>query len=109
MKIDLHDQLLSWRRRLAEKKLVPWSKRFAMRVGAWVFARPKLYAFAGRWARRLWPLLTSRIPVSPLWPWLKERALPPAPPASFRERWKQLAAAPAEPQSTPVEKERRHG
>jgi L-lactate dehydrogenase complex protein LldF len=88
VKIDLHDQLLSWRRRLAERKLVPWSKRFAMKVGAWVFARPRLYGFMGRWARRLWPVITRRIPGSPLWPWVKERALPPAPRQAFRDRWK---------------------
>jgi L-lactate dehydrogenase complex protein LldF len=111
VKIDLHDQLLSWRRRLAERKLVPWSKRFAMRMGAWVFARPALYGFLGRWVRRLWPIITTRMPGSPLWPWLKDRALPPAPGASFRERWKKIegSTAAAPPSAAPVEKERRHG
>ena len=115
VKIDLHDQLLSWRRRLAERHLVSWGKRFAMRVGAWVFARPALYDFAGRWARRLWPLLTLRIPGSPLFPWLKDRALPPAPLASFRDRWKQgrvsgAAVAPkVSPAVEPPAESRRHG
>ena len=87
VKIDLHDQLLSWRRRLAERRLVPFGKRLAMRLGAWVLARPGLYGWLGRWARRLWPVITRRLPGSPLYPWLKERALPPAPKTSFRERW----------------------
>jgi len=88
VKIDLHDQLLSWRRRLAERHLVPWPKRLAMRIGAWVFSHPALYDHLGRWVRRLWPWITRPIPGSPLGPWLKERALPPAPAASFRQRWK---------------------
>ena len=88
VKIDLHDQLLSWRRRLAERKLVSWPKRFSMRVAAWVFSRPALYGALGRWARRLWPVITRRIPGSPLWPWVKDRALPPAPKESFRDKWR---------------------
>jgi L-lactate dehydrogenase complex protein LldF len=94
VKIDLHDQLLSWRRRLADHKIVPWSKRVAMRLGAWVMSRPRLYAFAGRWARRLWPLITLRLPGNPIGPWLKERDLPPAPGRAFRDRWQQIADKP---------------
>jgi L-lactate dehydrogenase complex protein LldF len=95
VKIDLHDQLLSWRRRLADQKVVSWSKRAAMRVGAWVMSRPRLYAFAGRWVRRLWPLITLRLPGNPVGAWLKERDLPPAPGRSFRDRWQQIADKPA--------------
>jgi L-lactate dehydrogenase complex protein LldF len=99
VKIDLHDQLLAWRRRLAERRVVSWPKRLAMRVGAAVMARPRLYAFMGAVARRLWPLLIRRFPGNPLGPWLAERALPPAPGSSFRARWRQnaLPAAPARP------------
>jgi L-lactate dehydrogenase complex protein LldF len=88
VKIDLHDQLLSWRRRLGERRIVPWSKRFAMKLGAWVFARPAWYGRLGRWARWWWPLITRRIPGSPLGPWVKQRELPPAPRQAFRDRWK---------------------
>jgi L-lactate dehydrogenase complex protein LldF len=93
VKIDLHDQLLSWRRRLAAKRVVSWPKRLAMRAGAAVMSRPRLYAFMGRWARRLWPLLTRRFPGNPLGPWLAGRALPPAPGGAFRDRWRKNAAA----------------
>lgn len=115
VKIDLHDQLLAWRRRLAEQKIVPWSKRFAMKVGAYVFSRPRLYAWLGRWSRRLWPVLTARLPGSPLGPWLAERALPPAPKKSFREMWAtrgegEGAAAKDVADSAPAsEKVSRHG
>jgi L-lactate dehydrogenase complex protein LldF len=109
VKIDLHNQLLSWRRRLAEKKIVPWGKRAAMHVGAWVFARPWLYAALGRWARRLWPILTARLPGSPLGPWLAERDLPPAPKRSFRDQWKQVSATPAASAPSAEPAERKHG
>jgi L-lactate dehydrogenase complex protein LldF len=113
VKIDLHDQLLSWRRRLAEKKIVPFGKRLAMRLGAFVMARPWLYRTAGALARKLWPLVTARLPGSPLGPWLNERGLPPAPKQAFRQRWKDLAKV-TPPQAAPqdaevVEKGARHG
>ena len=68
-----------------------------MRVGAWVMSRPRLYAFAGRWVRRLWPLITLRLPGNPVGAWLKERDLPPAPGESFRDRWKQIGRPAAHP------------
>ena len=86
VKIDLHDQLLSWRRRLAERKLVSWPKRFS-------HARRRLGVLAPgplRGARALGaPAVAGHhaaIPGSPLWPWVKERALPPAPKESFRDK-----------------------
>ncbi|GDY14863.1 4Fe-4S ferredoxin [Planctomycetota bacterium] len=87
VKIDLHEQLLSWRRRLASEHLVPWSKRFAMRVGAWVMSHPRLFAAAGWLARRSWWLVRWRSRINPAWPWLKHRDLPPAPACSFRAAW----------------------
>jgi L-lactate dehydrogenase complex protein LldF len=107
VKIDLHDQLLSWRRRLAEKKVVGFGKRLAMRIGAFVMARPWLYRTAGALARKLWPLVTSNLPGSPLKPWLDHRALPPAPKQAFRDRWKRVEPA---AEAAPVEqKGARHG
>jgi L-lactate dehydrogenase complex protein LldF len=89
VKIDLHDQLLSWRRRLAKEGVVPLSKRLAMRLGAFVLARPWLYALSGWLARRLWPLVNLRVPGNPAGAWLEERDLPPTPRRSFRAQWKQ--------------------
>lgn len=87
--IDLHHQLLAWRRDLATRGLVSWSKRAAMRAMAWVFARPRLYAFAGRWARRVGRLLPRALLVGALGrrlnPWARQRELPPLPARSFRE------------------------
>ena len=87
VRIDLHDQLLSWRRRLASEGKVPFSKRFAMRIAAQALSFPWLYAFGGRMARVFWPLLRKGIP-GPHAGWTKHRDLPPAPAQSFRAWWK---------------------
>jgi L-lactate dehydrogenase complex protein LldF len=88
VRIDLHDQLLSWRRRLAKEGKVPLSKRIAMRLAARALSIPWLYAAGGRIARFLWPLARKGIP-GPHAGWTKHRDLPAAPPHSFRRWWKE--------------------
>lgn len=85
VRIDLHDQLLAWRRRIVADGHLAWSKRIAMRLGAMLLARPWAYAVAGWCARRAWPLLRWRW--GPARVWTRDRDLPPAPGASFRARW----------------------
>lgn len=87
VRIDLHGQLLSWRHRLSAAGKTPRAKRWGMRIARWAFVRPWLYTLGGRSARGLWPVLRRRWPGNPLTPWLIGRDLPPAPGASFRERW----------------------
>jgi len=89
VRIDLHEQLLSWRHRIADDGHLPFAKRLGMQVGAWVFARPWAYRLLGGVARRLWPLVTLPLPGSPAKPWLAARDLPPAPTHSFRTWWRQ--------------------
>jgi L-lactate dehydrogenase complex protein LldF len=85
VRIDLHDQLLAWRRRIVADGHLAWSKRVAMRLGAMLLARPWAYALAGWCARQAWPLLRWRW--GPARVWTRDRDLPPAPGASFRARW----------------------
>jgi L-lactate dehydrogenase complex protein LldF len=87
VKIDLHEQLLSWRARIAGDGHVPFVKRLAMRIGARVMAEPWLYALGGWFVRKAWPLLI-RLPQGPLEPWTRTRDLPAAPAKSFRAWWK---------------------
>jgi L-lactate dehydrogenase complex protein LldF len=87
VKIDLHEQLLSWRARVASDGHVPFAKRLAMRIGAQVMNEPWLYALGGWFVRKLWPLIT-RLPGGPLEPWTRTRDLPPAPEQSFRGWWR---------------------
>jgi L-lactate dehydrogenase complex protein LldF len=83
VKIDLHHQLYTFRRELALKRLVPWSKRVAMRMTAFVFARPWLYRLAGgvgRFVGRRLPRALLRANA-----WGRRRELPPLPAESFRQ------------------------
>ena len=84
VKIDLHHQLLTWRGEIGRRGLLPWSKRWGMRLTSFVFKRPWLYRLAGgtgRWALRWFPRWMI---YNPLNKWGKQRDLPPAPKQSFR-------------------------
>ncbi|BBO32020.1 lactate utilization protein B [Lacipirellula parvula] len=85
VKIDLPNQLLTWRQRIAELGLLEPSKRRLMGVAGKLLSSPRLYAFAGsagrtvlRWAPR-W-LLYNRFN-----PWGRQRELPTPPDESFRQ------------------------
>lgn len=85
VKIDLHGQLLQWRRDLVAAGHAPAAGAITARLAAAVLRYPRLYAAAG-WAARLLlrraPGLTARsIPA-----WSHWRELPVAPPRSFREQ-----------------------
>lgn len=83
VRIDLHHQLLAWRREVrtasaAERALTP--------AAAFVLQHPRLFAVLGRVARALWPWLSRPCRWNPVSPWLLGRELPPRPGASFAER-----------------------
>ena len=88
MKIPLHHQLLAWRGELAERKLIPWSKRFGMRVGGWVLRSPQLYAAGGWFARHSLRWLPRWLTHNRLNVWARQRELPQAPQKSFRELYR---------------------
>jgi L-lactate dehydrogenase complex protein LldF len=83
VKIDIPKILLELR---AEVKEGPtdWRERFAFRAFAWLMCHPRIYAFMGRFSR-LAPLLNA----GPLRAWRSQRDLPPMPPKSFRQLWKE--------------------
>jgi len=89
VKIDLHTQLLTWRKEIAIRKLLPWYKRWAMRLGGNVLSSPWLYRTAGWWARKMVPLLPRFLVYNRLNPWGKQRELPPMPRQSFRDLYQQ--------------------
>ena len=90
VKIDLHEQLLAWRR---EAPALPARLARGARLAAAVLARPRLYRAAGRVLRLAWPVLARRFAGNPATPWLASRALPPHPGASFRDRWRRKHGA----------------
>lgn len=88
VKIDLHQQLFISRRQLANLDLLPWSKKLGVKLAATVLDRPWLYRLAGRVARtslRFLPrwLLYNRWNI-----WGRQRELPPAPAATFRNLYR---------------------
>jgi L-lactate dehydrogenase complex protein LldF len=91
VRIDLHEQLLAWRR---EAPVLPAPLRRAARAAAVVLARPRLYRAAGRALRIAWPLVARRFAGNPAAGWLAVRELPPHPGESFRARWRRRGAPP---------------
>jgi L-lactate dehydrogenase complex protein LldF len=84
VRIDLHGLLLDWRLRSP----APARWRFLAGAAAFVLARPRLMAAAGRVARLVWPALARRWAGNPAGAWLAVRELPPPPGPSFRARYR---------------------
>jgi len=85
VKIDLHTQLLTWRRELVQLNLLPPTKRLSMTIASQVFKRPWLYRLGGAIARRTLAILPRWMIYNRFNDWGRQRELPPAPPKSFRE------------------------
>ena len=89
VKIDLHHQLLTWRREIASRKLLPWSKRLAMKWLGFGLRKSWRYNLGGkltRWMLRWMP----RFVVYNRWnAWGKQRELPRSPKKSFRQLYSQ--------------------
>jgi L-lactate dehydrogenase complex protein LldF len=88
VKINLHEQLLTWRGHIAGQGHLSWTKRFAMKVGSHVLRRPWLYAVAGKVGRFSLRRFPRWLIYGPWNPWGKQRDLPPAPVRSFREQFR---------------------
>ncbi|HEY1065185.1 MAG TPA: LUD domain-containing protein, partial [Pirellulales bacterium] len=91
VKIDLHMQLLTWRREIAARGYLPWTKRMGMKVGGWLLSRPRLLNFVGGLARTFLPILPRFLVYNPLNPWGKQRELPETPRTSFRDAYRKRA------------------
>ncbi len=87
VKIPLHDLLLTWRGEIAGRHLLPWTKRWSMKLASIVFRNTALYSLSGKLARRVMPLLPRWMVYNRLNAWGRQRELPPFPKKSFRERY----------------------
>lgn len=88
VKIDLHHQLLTWRKEIAVRGLVPLSKRLSMRAAGMLFKSPGLFSLAGRMARLIVPRLPRFLIYNRFNIWGRQRDLPDFPEESFRDAWK---------------------
>ena len=89
VKIDLHTQLLAWRREIAVRGLLPFKKRLGMKLGRIVLGNTWLFTTAGRIGRWVFPKLPRFMIYNRLNAWGKQRDLPPMPKQSFRELYRQ--------------------
>lgn len=85
VKIDLHQQLLTWRGEIAKRGQLPLDKRLQMKVAAAILGRPWLYKLAGWFARKVLPRLPRWLVYSRLNDWGQQRELPEMPKQSFRQ------------------------
>ncbi|WP_417850549.1 LutB/LldF family L-lactate oxidation iron-sulfur protein [Thalassoglobus sp.] len=89
VKINIHEQLYTWRSKIVLKGLLPTSKRLSMKFASAVLLRPWLYQFAGKMARFWLPKLPRFLAYNKLNKWGWQRELPDAPKKSFREMYRQ--------------------
>jgi L-lactate dehydrogenase complex protein LldF len=85
VKIDLHMQLLAWRKHIVARKLMKGSKRRLMWLAGAVLKRPRLYAATGRAASLLLRFSPRWLIYNRLNPWGRQRELPTPPQQSFRD------------------------
>jgi L-lactate dehydrogenase complex protein LldF len=89
VKIDLHHQLLAWRKELAEKKLIPGSKRFAMKMAGQTLGSSARYRAAGWFLRKVVRRLPKFMMNVKANAWARQREMPDIPADSFRDAWRQ--------------------
>ena len=88
VKVDLHDQLLAWRRIVAEAGYLPGNKRFAMKMAGKVLSSPALYRAAAR-TSRLMRFMPRFMLYSSANKWGRQRELPMPAKRSFREQYRE--------------------
>lgn len=92
VKIDLHHQLLTWRKELAHRGLLPWSKRWSMMGASLVLRNPWIYRTAGWLARKITPRLPRFLVYNRFNKWGRQRELPEFPTESFRDQYRRRRA-----------------
>jgi L-lactate dehydrogenase complex protein LldF len=87
VKIDIHHQLLAWRREIVAEGNLPRSKRMAMKLASVVLRNTWLYRLVGKLMR----VALRRLPRFVLYnrwnAWGRQRDFPPAPRKSFRQQY----------------------
>jgi L-lactate dehydrogenase complex protein LldF len=93
VRIDLHHQLLAWRREIAARGLLPAWKRLGMVALSLVFRWTWLYALAG-WKARFLMRVMPRAVGALSGGWTRQRELPVPPRESFRALYRRTHGRP---------------
>jgi len=88
VKIDIHHQLLAWRREIVAGGNLPRSKRLAMKLASVVLRNTWLYRLAGRLMRVALRWLPRFVVYNRWNAWGRQRDLPTVPRQSFRQQYK---------------------
>ena len=94
VRIDLHHELLAWRREIARRGLLPASKRVAMKLAGLVLRFAWLYRAAGWLVRRVLPALPRGLVYGRWNAWGRQRELPPMPRETFRDLYRRHRGGP---------------
>jgi L-lactate dehydrogenase complex protein LldF len=84
VKIDIHHQLLTWRKEISHQGHLAWTKRLSMVLAAFVFRHPWVFRTGGWLARNIVPWMPRFLLYNGLNKWGKQRELPEFPKQSFR-------------------------
>ncbi|MEO2048443.1 MAG: lactate utilization protein B [Pirellulales bacterium] len=93
VKIDLHQQLFTWREKLVMRGLVPRWKTWSMRGLGWVLSNPRIYRLTGWLARNVGSRLPRWIVYNRMNVWGRQREIPPLPKQTFQELYAQRDVA----------------
>jgi L-lactate dehydrogenase complex protein LldF len=88
VRIDLHHEILAWRREIVRRGLLSFGKRTGMRLLSWVLRFTFLYRLSGWLARRLVPILPRALVYRRWNAWGRQRELPPMPRETFRQLYR---------------------
>jgi L-lactate dehydrogenase complex protein LldF len=84
-KINIHEQLYSWRQDLTQQHITPFVKRFSMKIAGFVLSDNILYNLAGQIACRAIRYLPHSLLYLPVNAWGRGRELPEPPMQTFKE------------------------
>jgi len=93
VKIDLHHQLLAWRKEISQRRLLPATKKYAMYGLGWLLRHPRLYALAGWMGRKALRWMPRWMIYHRGNAWGMGRELPVPPVESFRAQWRKRGSA----------------
>ena len=85
VKINIHEQIYTWRKVIAQRRQLPMVKKEAMRIAGRILGSPRLYRAAVQAAAAGLDYLPRFMIYNPFNAWGKQRELPATPTTTFRQ------------------------